>query len=105
MRHGVVHERCRDQLPGGVELDVLHESLADALRYAAVHLTVQQQRVENCPKIIDDAVTRYVDLAGLAIDLKFTDVTSVRIVVHRCLIDRSCEQTGLHAAWEVCGVK
>ena len=76
--------------------DVLHQDLADALHDAAVDLAMQQHRIEHRADIVDHRVAGDLDRAGIAIDLDFADVASVRIVLHVGAIDRGRGQTALH---------
>ena len=55
VRHGVVHERSREDLAGvRVETDFLHKHLTDALRDAADDLTLEQERIQHDADIVDD---------------------------------------------------
>ena len=74
--------------PLRVEMDVLHQHLAGALRDAAVDLAVQQQRIEHGADVVDHAVAHDLDLAGFLVDLDFADVAAVRIILHRALCRR-----------------
>ena len=58
---------------------VLVERLADALRDAAVHLAVDDHRVEHLPEIVDHDVAVDRHLAGLGIDLDLDRVRAVRM--------------------------
>ena len=88
--------------PVAVELDVLHQDLADALRDAADDLALEQQRVEHGADVVDHAVAHDLDLAGLLVDLELADVAAVGEVLHRRDIGRGRDQADLHvlrAAW------
>ena len=91
--------------PEAVARDVLHQDLADALRHAAVDLAVQQHRVEHRADIVDHGVARDLHRAGLAIDLDFADMASVRIVLHVGAIDRGRGQTAFHVLRQFCRVR
>ena len=80
-RHGVVHERAGDELAVAVEVDVLLQDLADALRDAADDLALEQQRIDHGADVVDHAVFHDLDLAGLRIDLDLADVHAVREVL------------------------
>ena len=60
--------------PSPVEVDVLHQDLADALRDAADDLALQQQRVDHGADVVDHAVAHDLDLAGFRVDLDLADV-------------------------------
>ena len=83
--------------PRGVEMDVLHQHLARALRDAAVDLAVQQQRIEHGADVVDHAVAHDLDLAGLRVDLDLADVAAVREVRRPARVDRGGGQARLHA--------
>ena len=91
--------------PLRVEMDVLHQRLAGALRDAAVDLAVQQQRIEHGADIVDHAVAHDLDLAGFLVDLEFADVAAVRIIVDRRGVDGGGEQAGLHAFRKFGGIE
>ena len=57
---------------------------------------VQQQRIEHGADIVDHAVARDLDLAGVAIDLDFADMAAVREVLDVGAIDRGRDQAGFH---------
>ena len=65
-RHRIVHERAGDELTGiGIEMDILHQDLADALRHAAGDLAVDQERVDDGADVVHHAVAHDLDRAGL----------------------------------------
>ena len=97
VRHGVVHERGGDELSGAVEMDVFHQGLAGALGNATMDLAVQQQWIEHGAKIVDHTVACDLDFACLPVNLQFTDVTAVRIIIDGCIIDGRREQARFHA--------
>ena len=55
-RHGVVHERAGQQLAALVVDRTLQQRLADALDDAAMHLALDQHRVQHHAEIVDDVV-------------------------------------------------
>ena len=65
----------------GIEADVLHQHLADALRDAAADLALEQQRVHDRADIVDDAVAQDLDLAGLRVDFELADMAAVREIL------------------------
>ena len=95
-RHGVIHERAGDDLALGVEPDVLHQHLPDALGDAAVDLAVQQQRIDHGADIVDHAVADDLDDAGLLIDFELADMAAIGIV-RDLRLDRVLDQARLHA--------
>src|SRR5262249_24561034 len=70
--------RGRQQLAVGVVSGALKDDLADALDDPAVELSLNQQGINDCPKIVDAAVFDDFDCAALRIDFHFGDVTPVR---------------------------
>ena len=77
-RHGVVHERARKQLTiDGIVDGTLQEGLPDALHDPAVHLSLEQQRIDGAAEVVDDRVALERDQAGAGIDLDLDDVTPV----------------------------
>src|SRR6516162_9802368 len=96
-RHGIVHERAGQVLAVAIELDVLHQDLADALGDAADDLSLQQQRIDDRADVVHDAVADDLDLAGVLVDLELADVAAVGEVLHRRGIGRGRDQTHVHA--------
>src|SRR5256885_173609 len=52
-RHAVVHERAGHELAGIVVDAVLEQRLADALGDAAVHLALDDHRVDDLAEVVD----------------------------------------------------
>ena len=77
-RHGVVHERARQQLPAVRIVDrMLQQRLPDALHDAAMDLAFEQKRIDGAAEVVDDRVAFDGDDAGLRIDLDLDDVAAV----------------------------
>src|SRR5579862_1853927 len=56
-RHRIIHERCGKELPAlRIVISTLHERLADALRDAAVHLAVNDERVDRAADIVNRGI-------------------------------------------------
>ena len=56
-RHRVIHEARRQQLPGlRLVIAVFEQRLADTLGDSALRLTVQDQRIDCAPDIVDRSV-------------------------------------------------
>ena len=67
------------ELPGLAIVDaVLAESLAEAVRYAAMDLAVHDQRIDRAPDIVDSRVAHDFDEPGSGIDLNLADMAAVR---------------------------
>ncbi len=64
----------------GIEMDVFHQDLADALHDTADDLAFQQQRVHHRADVVHHAVTHDLDRAGLGIDLHFAGMATVRVI-------------------------
>ena len=61
-RHGVVHEARRQHLAGAWLPDQrFHHRLADALHDAAVHLAVQDQRIDRLAAVVDRRIAANLD--------------------------------------------
>src|SRR6185369_11509833 len=54
------------------------ESLAETLHYAAVHLAVYQQRINNVAAIVDRNITLDLNLPGIAVDLRNNNMCAER---------------------------
>src|SRR6187431_113480 len=64
-RHGIVHERAGQKLPGARIVDaMLQQRLADALNDPAVSLTMNDQWIDGASNIIDRNVARDLNGAG-----------------------------------------
>ena len=57
-RHRVVHERAGHELALFVIDRVLEQRLADALRHAAVHLALDDHRIDNRAEVVDRGPAR-----------------------------------------------
>ena len=51
--------------------------LADPLRHAALHLALQQQRVDDHAEIVDDEIAQDRDMPGLGVDLDLADMAAI----------------------------
>src|SRR5579883_3347730 len=60
-------------------MHLLEERLTDALHDAAVHLAVQDQRIDRPSGVVDRAITRNADGASVGIDLDLADRAAGRI--------------------------
>ena len=56
---------------------VLHQRLAEALGERAVHLALDDHRVEHVAAVVDRRVGDEIDVAGVGIDLDLGDVAAV----------------------------
>ena len=68
-----------------------HHRLAEALRDAAVHLALDDHRVDDVAEVVDRGEALDRRLAGLRVDLDFADVAARRVgevgrVVERVLV-------------------
>ena len=77
-RHEVVDERARHQGAGVVVHRLLEQRLRDALDEAAVHLALDDQRVDDLADVVDAGVVADLDLTGLGVDLDRAQVGAVR---------------------------
>ena len=75
--HQEVHERGVEQLAVLVVGHPLVERAADALRDAAVHLALDDHRVDQRPAVVHDAVAQDPDLGGLRVGLDDRGVHAV----------------------------
>ena len=77
-RHRVIHEARRQKLPTlRLVIAVLEQRLANPLGNSAVRLTVQDQRIDGTPDIVDGSVADYLHLARLGIYFDFADLRTV----------------------------
>ena len=60
--------------------NVLRQNLADALRDAALHLTVYDRWIDDHTNVVDGDVAIDSNRTGLGIDLDFADMAAVRKV-------------------------
>ena len=77
-RHGVVHEARGDELPVRVVSRAFQQRLTDALRDSAMHLPLDDHRVDQFAEIIDGRPTIDGHDAGLRIDFEFADMHARR---------------------------
>ena len=69
-RHAVVEKACGQKLPRAWLVDRrLHHRLPNSLRHAAVHLAVQNERIDRLAAIVDRRVAADFDCACFRIDL------------------------------------
>ena len=68
-RHEVVGERRGQEVAVGVVDGLLEERLRDALHDAAVHLALDDERVDLVAAVVDRDVAQELDRAGLLVDL------------------------------------
>ena len=94
-RHAIVHVARRQELPVAVVVRGLHQRLADALRDAAMHLALDDHRIDELAEVVDrgPAVDRHD--AGLRIDLEFADVDAGREGEVGGIPERAFLQAGL----------
>src|SRR2546430_1228282 len=77
-RHRVVHQATRQQLAIGVVGHVLEECAAHALRDAAVHLAVHDDRIDDLAAVVGDDVAHELYRARVAIDVDDRHVHGAR---------------------------
>ena len=78
-RQEVVHERAAEAVAVLVEGDHLHERHADAVGQAAVHLTLDDHRVDARPAVVDGDEPPHLHLAGAGVDVDHADVGAERV--------------------------
>ena len=75
MRHGVIGQIAGQQLPA---LRIIHRAfehrLPNPLRDPAMHLSRQQQRVDDRAEIVHDEIAHDLDQPGLRLDLDLADM-------------------------------
>jgi len=84
---GVVHIAAGERLARAVIMRRFQYRLADALGDAAMGLPLDQERVDHGAEIIDRAVARDADGAGLGVDLDLGDVAAIGKGRGRALMD------------------
>ena len=78
-RHRVVHERAGQQLARCLVVDAaLEHRLADALREAAVHLALDDHRIDDVAEVVDRDEALDLACAGVRVDLDLADVAAGR---------------------------
>src|SRR6266850_2414935 len=95
-RDGVVAEGSGDQLPRAVVAAAFGERLPDALRESAVHLTLDDHRVDDLAEVVHRGEGDDLRRAGVAVDLDLADIAArgegeVRRVVERVLVEAGLE--------------
>src|SRR3984893_8106320 len=79
-RHAVIHEAAGQVLPRfAVVDDLLHQSLAQPLRDAAMDLALEADRVHYGTDVVDDDVADDLQRAGIGVDLNLTDMAAIGI--------------------------
>ena len=76
-RHGVVHQRRRQQLPGVVVDAVLRERAAEALRDPAGDLALDERGIDDAPAVVHRHVAQHAHLTRLDVDLDDGEVGAV----------------------------
>src|SRR6185312_17198529 len=96
-RDHVFDERAREDLTALVVDRLLVEGLRDGLRDAAVHLPVDDHRIDHVAAVVDRRVALDYDLARLAVDLDLGDVRAEREREVRRVVERRGLEVRLHA--------
>ena len=86
-RQQVVHERPAEAVAVLVERDQLHQRHADAVGQAAVHLALDDHRVDAHAAVVDRDEPAHLDLAGARVDVDDADVGAVRVGEVRRVVD------------------
>src|SRR5437764_4455869 len=76
--HCIVHERARDELPLLVIDHFFIESLSECLDYAALHLPINEHRVDDLAAIVNRDIALEFYLACLTVNLDDTDMCAER---------------------------
>ena len=92
----VVHERAGHELAVAVVDRAFQQRLADALRDAAVHLALDDHRIDHDAEVVDRGPAGDLDMAGVGVDLDLADVAAGRErevgrVVERALLQARLE--------------
>src|SRR5439155_3118547 len=78
----LIHEAAGQVLPRfAVVDDLLHQSLAQPLRDAAMDLALEADRVHHRADVVDDDVADDLQRAGIGVDLNLTDMAAIGIGV------------------------
>ena len=94
-RHGVVHERAGDELAVLVVDRAFAQRLADALRDAAMHLALDDHRIDHDAEIVDRGPGHDLGVAGLGVDLDLADMAAGREGEIGRIVERAFLQAGL----------
>ena len=97
-RHGVVHERAGHELAVLVVDRAFEQRLADALRDAAMHLALDDHRIDDDAEIVDRGPADDLGVAGLRIDLDLADVAAGREGEVGRIVERALLQARLELA-------
>src|SRR4029077_1010254 len=89
------HVACRDELPLLVVANPFEQSLANTLRDAAMHLALDDHRVDDDTEIIDRRPPIDPGRAGARIDLDLADMHARREGEIRGVVERALLQTRL----------
>jgi len=80
-RHAVIEKARGQELPGDAVVDdMFRKRLADALRQAAVHLPLDNHRIDDHAAVVGGIKTAQLDEAGLRIDDDDGEMHGLRIV-------------------------
>ena len=92
--HGVVHERSGQRLAArGVVVALLHQRLARTLHDAAMHLAVNNHRVDCFAHIINGGILHHFQRAQRGVDLHLAHVAAIgEACVVKCLVGESGER-------------
>ena len=103
-RHGVVHEARRQQLAGVlVVMHALQQRLPHPLRDTAMHLALDDHRVDDVAEIVGGDELDNLGRSGLRIDLDLTDVAAGREGEIGRIVKGAFLQSRLHAGRQVVG--
>ena len=86
----------------GVVVAGLEQRLADALRDAAMHLALDDHRVDEVAEIVGGDELHDLGVAGLRVDLDLADVAAGREGEVGRVVERALLQPRLHAAAAGC---
>src|SRR6185503_4860653 len=103
LRQRVVHQRSGDELALFVVNDLLIHRLPERLDDAALHLAVDQHRVDHFPAVIDRNVAQKFYVARFAIDFDYSDVSAKRESEVGRLEEVRSRQSGFRARRNVPG--
>src|SRR6516162_9028791 len=87
-RQAVIEKARGQELPGGAVVDdMFRKRLADALRQAAVHLSLDNHRVDDHAAVVGGIKIAQLDAAGLRIDDNDGEMHGLRIVGIRRIVE------------------
>src|SRR5215831_12556377 len=101
MGHCVIGEAANQKFAGASVHHGLHQSLANTLSCAAVHLAFGKQRIDDLPGVVNDDVTQQSNVSCFRIDLDDRQMRSVSENKILWIEDVGLVETGRHSERQI----